>query len=223
MRASNSVKKLEGFISIQPGRRKLMGWLAVAAAIITTAGLASLRAQVNKRIPRIYMPPDTRAQKSIVIPTPQYLPAGYKLFRVFRDPVDGFSTGNAEIEFDYIDKSCWARKMICPLPVFVSPITTNPFSGTAGRKSESLSRWIGNRAVEAQYFIGNGNVPPQGEGALPNRKQPQPGAGDYNANLNSLVFPFDGFMIGIRGSKLGGIGRAELIRVAESLTYTVRP
>ena len=33
---------------------------------------------------------------------------------------------------------------------------------------------------------------------------------------------FDGFMIGIRDNKESGVGRSELIKVAKSLTYTVR-
>jgi len=40
--------------------------------------------------------------------------------------------------------------------------------------------------------------------------------------FNALVFPFDGFMIGIRGSKQGSVGRSELIKVASSRTYTAR-
>jgi hypothetical protein len=222
MSSGQSIINLDLSASVHSLRRKLIQTLAIVALVIAAVGAVTLRAQERNRIPHIYMPPDTPAQWSIVIPTPQYLPAGYELFRVFREPIDGFRTGNAEIEFDYIDKSCWARKTMCPLQVFVSPMTTNFFSGTLGRKSELLSLWIGNRTVEAQYFIGNGNLPPRSEKALPKRQQPEPDAGDYNANLNSLVFPFDGFMIGIRGSKLGGIGRAELIRVARSLTYTVR-
>ncbi|HET7102145.1 MAG TPA: hypothetical protein VFJ52_13410, partial [Terriglobia bacterium] len=186
-----------------------MGCGLVMAALLIAASSITVWAQENRRIAR--MPPDTSVQWSVVIPTPQFLPAGYELFRVFREPVDGFMTGNAEIEFDYIDKSCWARGMICPLQVFVSPITTNPFAGTVGRKSELLSMWIGNRTVEAQYFIGNGNVQPEGEKPRSTRQRLQADAHDYNANLNSLVFPFDGFMIGIRGSKLGGVDRAELI------------
>lgn len=223
MGASQSRINWNPFASARPGRRRLIHYLLAAAAIIGVTSVVTLGAQESHRVIAIYMPPDTPAQSSVVIPTPQFLPAGHEMFRVFREPIDGFRTGGAEIEFDYIDKSCWTRGKICPLQVFVSPITTNPFAGTVGRKSEMLSFWIGNRTVEAQYFIGNGNLQPEGENFRPNRQRPKPDASDFNANLNSLVFPFDGFMIGIRGSKLGGVGRAELIKVAKSLTYTVRP
>lgn len=221
MGARQSISNLNTLASVSSKRRRLVCSLAMTVLVVA-AGSVMLRAQGTRRIPRIYMPPDTPADWSIVLPTPQYLPAGYELFRVFREPIGGFSTGNAEIEFDYIDKSCWARGMICPLEVFASPMTTNPFSGTLGRKSELLSLWIGHRTVEVQYFAGNGNLPSGSEKSLSSGRQAQPEPGDYNANLNSLVFPFDGFMIGIRGSKLGGVDRAELIKVAKSLTFTVR-
>lgn len=223
MGASQSTANCTSSAAGHSGWRTLIHCLAMAALFMASMGSVASQAQERHRIPNFYMPPDTSAQWRIVIPTPQYLPAGYHLFRVFREPLDGFNTGKGEIEFDYADPKCGAGKTMCPLQIFVSPMTVRPFSGTVGRTAESLSLWIGNRPVEAEYFIGNGNVQPQGEKALPNNQQPQPEPNDYNSNLNSLVFPFDGFMIGMRGSKLGGVGRAELIRVAKSLTYTVRP
>lgn len=221
MGASQSIINWNPLAAVCSERRRLVYRLAMSVLVVAASSVI-LRAQENRKIPRIYMPPDTPADWSIVLPTPQYVPGGYELFRVFREPIGGFSTGSAEIEFDYIDKSCWARGKICPLEVFVSPMTTNPFGGTIGRKSELLSLWIGHRTVEAQYFIGNGDLPSGGDKVLPDGQQSEPDANDFNANLNSLVFPFDGFMIGIRGSKLGGVDRAELIKVAKSLTFTVR-
>ncbi|HKT13098.1 MAG TPA: hypothetical protein VJW77_14850 [Terriglobia bacterium] len=178
--------------------------LAIAVLVVAASSIA-LGAQREIRIPlHAYMPPDFPASVDAAVPTPQYLPAGYELWRVYKDPDDGFRTGKAEVEVRYQDPGCWTRKIRCDLQIFVSPMTQQPFSGTAGRSPEPLTIRIGNRTVEAQYCAGAGTNPQIGP------------------NFNVLVFPLGNFMIGIRGSKQGGVGRSELIRVAESLASTKR-
>ncbi|HET7215050.1 MAG TPA: hypothetical protein VFL79_15790 [Terriglobia bacterium] len=175
------------------------------AVLVVAASSVTLGAQREIRIPlHANMPPDFPAAVNAVIPTPQYLPAGYELWKINRQPADGFRAGKAEIEIQYKDPECWDRKINCSLQVFVSPMTDTSFWGTTGRTPESLSLRIGSRTVEAQYFAGAGTNPQMGP------------------NFNVLVFPLDSFMIGIRGSKQGGVGRSEIIRVAESLEYTNR-
>ena len=204
MGARQSVINLNPSAPVYPGRRTLIYNLAIAVLVVAASSV-TLGAQREIRIPlHANLPPDFPAAVNAVIPTPQYLPAGYELWRVYKDPDDGFRTGKAEVEVRYQDPGCYARKIRCRLQIFVSPMTQQPFSGTAGRSPEPLTIRIGNRTVEAQYFAGAGANPQMGP------------------NFNVLVFPLDNFMIGIRGSKQGGVGRSEIIRVAESLECTNR-
>jgi hypothetical protein len=219
MGASQSIKNLDLSSFVRSALRKLIYCLAIAAVTATIAGPVSLQAQREIRIPRhAYMPPDFPATVNAVIPTPQYLPAGYELWRINRQPVDGFGTGKTEIEVQYRDPECWARKTACPLQVFVSPMTDRPFSGTTGRTPESLLLRVGKRMVEAQYFNRMESDSTLGGRTLPDGRRARLEA----ANFNALVFPFDRFMIGIRGNRLAGADRSELIKVAKSLAYTER-
>jgi hypothetical protein len=219
MGASQSIKDSDSSSFVRNPLRNLILCLATVAVAATIAGPAILRAQQEIRIPQhAYMPPDFPASVSAAIPTPRYLPAGYELWRIYRDPPDGFRTGKSEVEVQYRDPGCWGRKTTCPLQVFVSPITEKPFSGTAGHTPERLSLRIGKKTVEAQYFAGMGAESLQDDITF----SAEPEARLEASVFNALVFPFDGFMIGIRANSQAGVGRAELIRVTKSLTYTVR-
>jgi hypothetical protein len=219
MGANQSIRYLNLSSFVRAGLISLIHCLAMVGVALAIAGSASLRAQRDVRIPiSSYMPPDFPATVDAVIPTPQYLPAGYELWRIYKDPADGFGTGKAEIEAQYRDPRCWARKTTCSLQVFVSPMTDGPLSGTASRTPERLSLRIGNRTVRAQYFNVMGTDLSQGNNPLPNGQQPGHEASDFNA----LIFPFDHFMVAIRGNRAAGVGRSELIRMAKSLTYTSR-
>ena len=219
MGARKSTKNLDSSASVRTTLRKLIYCLATVAVAATIAAPVDLRAQQELRIPqRDYMPPDFPATVNADIPTPQYLPPGYELWKVNRHPADGFGTGKAEIEVQYRDPGCWARKTACPLQVFVSPMTDRPFAGTVGHTPRSLSLRIGNRTVEAQYFNWMESDSEPGGKTLPSRWEARLEAGNFNA----LVFPFDRYMIAIRGNRLAGAGRSELIKVAKSLAYTER-
>lgn len=216
MGASQSIKSWDSSAFVRTALRELICCLAVVAVAATIAGLVNLRAQGEVRIPpHAYMPPDFPASVSPVIPTPQYLPAGYELWTIKRPVADGFRIGKHEVEIQYRDPGCWARKIRCSLELFVSPMTDRPFFGTAAGAAESVSLGIGNRTVQAQYFkdVGTDLQPGMNPPSIQRLE-----AGNFNA----LVFPFDRFMIGIRGNKQGGVGRSELIKVAKSLTYTAR-
>jgi hypothetical protein len=217
MGASQSIKKLDSFASVCPGRRRLIRRLVTAALVIATAGPVILRAQGRGRILNIIMPPDMMASMATPIPTPQYLPAGYVLLGAYTGQSDGFGTGNAEVRIQYLNPK-YIRSVFSPLTMYVSAMTENRFGGTADLAPELITLRIKDTTVEAQYFGGISAEPPQSERVLPNSQ----GSQWKSSSLNALVFPFDGFMIGIRGSKLEGVGRSELIRVAQSLTYTVR-
>jgi hypothetical protein len=208
---------LNPLASVCSERRRLVCSLAVTVLVVAASSI-TLRAQRETRIPlHAYMPPDFPASVNAVIPTPQYLPAGYELWRTFKHPDDGFRTGESEVEVQYQDPACWTRNTRCRLQVFVSPATQKPFSGTMGRSPEPVSLRIGTRTLEAQYFKGVGTGRPGG-GTLAEQSGGRLEAGNFNA----LVFRLDDFMIGIRGGKQRGVGRTELIKVAKSLTYTAR-
>jgi hypothetical protein len=220
MGARQSILNLDPGASACSRQHTLFYGLAVVAIAALVAGPVGLQAQRDIRIPvpSYHMPPDFPAAVNAVIPTPQYLPAGYELWTIKRPLADGFGTGKAEIEIQYRDPGCWDRKMNCSLQLFVSPVTDRPLSGTAGRTPEKLSLRIGSRTVDGQYFnrIEPGSTP--GVGTLPDWQ----GARLETANFNALVFAFDRFMVAICGNRTTGVGRSELLKVAESLTYTAR-
>jgi hypothetical protein len=219
MGASQSIKNQESFLSVRTAGRKLIYCLTAVGMAVTFAGPVNLRAQGEIRIPQhAYMPPDFPATVNAVIPTPQYLPPGYELWKVNLRPADGFGSGKAEIEVQYRDPACWARKTACPLQVFVSPMTDLPFAGTTGHTLQTITLRIGKRTVEAQYFIWMESDYTPGGKAFPGRWETRLEVG----NSNALVFPFDRYMVAIRGNRLAGAGRSELIKVAKSLEYTRR-
>ncbi len=220
MGASQSINNLESSSSVRTALRKLIYFLTVVAVSAATAGPINLMAQVNDRIPRhAPMPPELLAEAVPAVPTPQYVPPGYVFNGAYRGEPDGFRTGKSEIKFAYLNLKVFRSHIWAPLFVFVSPMTDNFFGGTEDHAPELLRLRIGVVTVEARYFDGCWKPTPDGERILANGKRVT-----WNtSNLNSLVFPFDGFMIGISGGKLDGVGRAELIKVAKSLTYTVRP
>jgi hypothetical protein len=163
------------------------------------------------------MPPDFPATVNAVIPTPEYLPAGYELWRIYKTPAAGSRTGKSYVEVQYRDPGCWDRKMNCSLQVFISPMAGRPFLGTTGSAPESLSLRIGGRTVRAQYFADTGIEWPEGGTTfLKGRVLLEHG------NYNALVFPLDDFMIGIRADSQARLSRAELIKFAESMTYKAR-
>ena len=209
MGARQSNINLKPFASAWSERRRLF-YIVAMTALVVAAISVTLRAQD--------WPPDFPAFVNAVIPTPQYLPAGYELWRINRMPAEGFGAGKTEIEVQYRDPGCWARTINCSRQVFVSPAMEKTFSGTMGRTPENLSLRIGSRTVEGQYFNRiESDSTPGGRIILHGDEAPLD-PGDFNA----LVFPFDRFVVAICGNRTAGLGRAELIRVAKSLTYTAR-
>jgi hypothetical protein len=211
MGASQRIINWNPFASLYSWRRRLVRCLAVAALVIAATGSIGLRAQKD-------MPPELPAPAPPAVPRPQYVPPGYSLLGEYRGNDDGFGTGEAEIKIAYLNPEVYKKRIFGPLLVIVSPMTSNPFwyaeSGTPAMTPELLTLRIGGEVtVECRYYNGKWRPTPDGERTLPNGTR---GTWD-TSNLNCLVFPFDGFMIGIVGSKLGGVGRAELIKITESL------
>jgi hypothetical protein len=178
------------------GRRHFIGWLGAVAGSIAAMGHIS-----------------SRTMGATEIPIPHYIPEGYFLLGEYRGVLDGFRTGESEIKLAYMSIKVNRRGIFGPLFVFVSPMTDNFFGGTQGAKPEVMELRIGDVTVESRYFDGTWYRAPNGGTTLPNGTRVT-----WNtSNMNSLVFPFDGFMIGIRGSKQAGVGRTELIKIASSM------
>jgi hypothetical protein len=182
------------------GRRRFIGWLGAAAGGL--AGMGSV---------------SSLTMGATEIPIPHYIPEGYFLLGEYRGVVDGFRTGESEIKLAYMSPKVNRRGIFGPLFIFVSPMTDNFFGGTQGAKPEVMQLRIGDLTVEARYFDGTWYRAPNGGTTLPNGTRVT-----WNtSNLNSLVFPFDGFMIAIRGSKQAGVGRTELIKIASSMEWNM--
>jgi hypothetical protein len=218
MGASQSILNLKLFASDCSAGRRLVYGLVMTVLVIAASSVALL-GQGEIRIPHhAFMPPDFPAAVNAVIPTPQYLPAGYELWRIYKIPAAGSRTGKAYVEIQYRDAGCWERKMNCSLQVFISPRTGRPISGPTGSAPESLSLRIRNRTVQAQYFKSVGTDLQPWTNPLPGEK----GARQEASNYNALVFRLDAFIIGIRADSQARLSRAELIKVAESLKYKAR-
>lgn len=189
------VKNREVAAAGRMGRRRFMGWLGAAAGGLAAMGHIGFG-----------------TMGTTVIPIPHYVPEGYSLVGEYRGEPDGFRTGDSEIKLAYLNPKVTRKLIFGPLFVFVSPMTDNFFGGTENHTPELLKLQIGDETVQAKYFDGCWRQAPNGETILPNGTRVT-----WNTrNLNSLVFPFDGYMIGIVGSKQGGVGRAELIKMASS-------
>lgn len=190
-----SIKNGDVAGAVRMGRRRFIGSLGAAAGSLGALGHIV-----------------SRTSASTAVPMPTYIPEGYSLLGVYRGEPDGFRTGNAEIKFAYLNPTVIQHHIYAPLFVFVSPMTDNFFGGTENHTPELLKLQIGDETVQAKYFDGCWRQAPNGETILPNGTRVT-----WNTrNLNSLVFPFDGYMIGIVGSKQGGVGRAELMKMASS-------
>jgi hypothetical protein len=185
--------------TMRMGRRRFICWLGAAGGVTATSYISS------------------PTMGTTIIPIPHYIPEGYSLVGEYKGASDGFRTGESEIKLAYLNPKVTQRLIFGPLFVFVSPMTSTPLwwaeSGTPEVTPESLTLRIqGEVTVEGRYYNGCWKPTPDGERTLPNGHR---GTWD-TSNLNSLVFPFDGFMIGILGSKKGGVDRTELIKMASS-------
>jgi hypothetical protein len=190
MGASQSNINLNHKLFVCSRQHTLICSLAMAVIAILVVGNISLRAQYD-------MPPELPVPAPPAAPTPQYVPPGYHFLRTYRGDGDGFGTGESEIKFAYLNPKVFQRRIFGPLLVIVSPMTSNPFgyaeSGTPAITPELLTLRIGKVTVESRYFEGKWRTTPDGERTVPNGTR---GTWD-TSKLNSLVFPFDGFMIGI--------------------------
>lgn len=189
-----------GLASRRGPRRKFFRWLGGAAALgaLSTSGDPSASAL-----------PETK------VPMPAYLPPGYSLAGTFTDRPDGFRTGSAEISFLYLNPA-YRGGFPNPLLLFVSPPTTHDFEGTQGHTPElvQLTLTIGN-VVEARYFDGMWTPSPDGEAVGRDGKTR---IHWDTTNFNALTFPFERFLIGLRGCRKGKVDRNELIRIAGSMS-----
>lgn len=217
MGARQFIVNLKPLASVRSEWRRLI-YNLVMVILVITAGSVTLQGQGEIRIPHhAFMPPDFPVAVNAVIPTPQYLPSGYELWRIYKIPAAGSRTAKSSFEIQYRDPGCWERKINCTFQVLVSPRTDGLFSGPTGSASESLSLRIGKRTVQARYFAEMGIDWPQGNTMFLEGEALQ-----EHSNYNALVFPLHDFMIGIRADSEARLSRAELIKVAESLTYKAR-
>ena len=188
---TESCKNHEASAAVSNGRRVFLTWLGAAVAFLCQTSWPTIALTA--------------------IPTPRYIPEGYSFVGEYRGEPDGFRTGNSEIKFAYANRKLWG-KIFSPLFIFVSPMTDNRFAGLVDHVPESIALRIGNENVEGEYFDGFWMNSPDGERIAANGER----AHWDTSNLNALVFPFDGYMIGILGSKPGGVDRSQLIRIASS-------
>jgi hypothetical protein len=200
MTRKESTKNRDVAGTVRMARRRFIGWLGAAGGVAALGDISS------------------RTMGTTEIPIPHYIPEGYFLLGEYRGVLDGFRTGESEIKLAYMSIKVNRRGIFGPLFIFVSPMTSNPFwygeSGTPAITPELVRLRIGGEVtVEGRYYNGSWKPTPDGERTLPNGHR---GTWD-TSNLNSLVFPFDGFMIGILGSKQAGLGRTELIKIASSM------
>lgn len=140
-------------------------------------------------------------------PAPSYIPAGFALSEVFTERPDGFLIGSAELAFWYVN---WRHTLGVsnPLSIYVAPWQDNAQLVTsAPRSGEPTILSGGNaKAVQAEYHDGFWTYSGETDGLVWN-----------TTNVHSLTFRTPGFIIGVRGARLTGVGLDEFTRVAASL------
>ncbi len=193
-------------------RRRVLKFLATlfGGAVALTSG-RSLLSEPN------------RVSAAAVLPTgypaPKYLPRDYQLVEVYANRTDGFG-GSDERALWYSNPKN-LQGFNNPLAVYVtrqpkrsslvamrqgSPIALNLASGASVQADYHDGLWMRDPSAS--------NVP------LSNQIQLRDGSGVLvwvTSNAHSLTFNMGGFTVGIRGARMAGVERNELIRVASSL------
>ncbi len=139
---------------------------------------------------------------------PRYLPADYQYITRYTDRLDGFGGGSEEVALWYTNPKnplAFAR----PLAIYQTPAPRRAgFATTAQRLATTVTLLAASgKAIAAKYHDGCW-ISPVGH--------PQPLAWDTN-DVHSLTFTLGNLTIGLRGSRVAGVTKDELIRVASSL------
>jgi len=141
-------------------------------------------------------------------PTPRYLPNGYRLSAQYIDRPDGFGGGSTELALWYVNPK-HPQGFNNPLSIYIVPRPQHSSIGaTEGRHGTSMIlTMVSGAIVSADYHDGFWMPSPDGLGQLV-----------WNTdNVHSLTFKLHSFTVGVRGSRLVGISREELVRIASSL------
>lgn len=169
------------------GGLALLGLATLSSLGCATIGERMLAPQAATRRPTL---------SPIGEPYPSYLPAGFAFSHRYLDRPDGFRVPG-EVALWYLQSS--KNGYNNPLAVFIAPSMGEGFGGARGRQGANVQVQLQGGTVSAAYHSGMG---------LHGEKTP---------HVHALIFPFQQFVVGIRGSRLVGVDEGELTRVAESL------
>jgi len=148
---------------------------------------------------------------------PSHLPQGYRLVTVYTGRPDGFGGGADETALWY-KSSDYPDAESYPMGLFYTSHPVRPFGGTEEHAGEPISIPSSNINISnALYYDGmwtSAAVDPErvlsnGFGLRWDRRV-----------VNAVVAQSGAYTIGVRGSKLHGVGRAELALVLASITLS---
>jgi hypothetical protein len=175
---------------LQRAAAAVVGWRA-AAMVAPAMVVAAPRIQQNVPPPGFL--------------TPSYLPVGFQAGATHTDRLDGFGGGKTELALVYRRGSttvAWSN----PLTVYQAMTPQHDALATTEHRSPEAAQLLmrsGERVVASYH---DGMWQPAGSGLK-----------WMTASAHSLTFVFRGMRIGVRGSRLTGVTRDELVRVAQSL------
>lgn len=140
-------------------------------------------------------------------PQPTYVPSAYKLTEIYHNRPDGFGEGSDEVAFFFADRTD-PLGFNNPLAVYVARQPQHTaLACTENRQGDQLNLPLASgETVQARYHDGlwagqGGDGSPVWEGH----------------NVHSLTFNAGEFTVGVRGSRVVGVDREKLTRVASSI------
>jgi len=159
--------------------------------------------------------PDYRAARVSVLPVdypnPAYLPSGYRFSYATRRVQAGFRSKD-EVLLLYGDPML---KTAYPFPfhVCMTKHPENAFAGTELATSADVLLTIRGLSIVGQYYDGMWLPTDSGTIRTPN--------GQWltwdRSNGHMLVARINGITVGVRGYRLAGVSKSELLRVVESI------
>lgn len=143
-------------------------------------------------------------------PRPAYLPVGYRYAQSIKGNRGGF---RATDEVMLLYGNTKAQVYPSGLQVFMARMPKNSFFGTERAPVTKIALSINGMPVVGEYYDGQWGFGGNGIASAES-------IGEFSwdrSNMHVLVFDFGELKVGIRGFRIAGVSKSDLIRVAESI------
>ena len=191
----------------QPSRRRFATWLGSIVGVFLANNWVVSLVRGRGGLPRA----KPHHAVGLGYPTPRYIPADFRYYYTYRNRPDGFRGGDAEIAIFYRNPKLRDGHSQ-PLMIFIAPQASVELALVEGREAKVLPLVLNDgRSVTAHYHDGCWQVDPQGPVVRNGRRW------SWNTQrMHSVVFPVEGYVVGIRAGRRSGISLEQLLIVAAS-------